>query len=299
VRRGGAGDISSLDLLLDTICNTFGGIVFIALLLAILAQAAGETAKVDTTAERRRLENTRRQQQVEELTASVHALEKKLQKSSSPPALATNTAASDLAQAMATNALLRAEVEAKEAAVAAVKSSLGAERLKDSEKDRDVALIRRKIDELAVPASRETAPVAVRRLPRVGKVAGTYMTRWVAVHRGRFHMIDPIEHTSKALLGVEFDPAVRVHHEPDSWVVELPPGGGQPIRAGCERAGVLAALLAKIAPQRHVIRFMVDPDSFAEFNYIKELLVSRGYRYMFSVQCPPYFFVRGTPDDAM
>jgi hypothetical protein len=299
VRRGSSGDISSLDLLLDTICNTFGGIVFIALLLAILAQAAGETAKVDTTAERRRLENTRRQQQVEELRASVHALEKRLQQTSTPSVLATNAVAGDLAQAMATNALIRAEVEAKEAAVAAAKASLAAERLKDAQKDREAAQIRRKIDELAVPASRNAAPVAVRRLPRVGKVAGTYMTRWVAVHKGRFHMIDPIEHTSKALLDVEFDPAVRVHHEPDSWVVELPSGGGQPIRAGCERAGVLAALLAKIAPQRHVIRFMVDPDSFAEFNYIKELLVSRGYRYMFSVQCPPYFFVRGNPDDAM
>ncbi|MGH7138338.1 MAG: hypothetical protein ACREHD_21520, partial [Pirellulales bacterium] len=37
-RRGTA---SSLDLLLDTICNTFGGVVFIAILVTLLLQMTG------------------------------------------------------------------------------------------------------------------------------------------------------------------------------------------------------------------------------------------------------------------
>ena len=37
--RQNNGDLTSFELLLDTMCNTFGGIVFIALLLAILSQA--------------------------------------------------------------------------------------------------------------------------------------------------------------------------------------------------------------------------------------------------------------------
>ncbi len=41
------GDTSSLDLFLDTICNTFGGIVFLAILLSVLVQMRSKEPEVD------------------------------------------------------------------------------------------------------------------------------------------------------------------------------------------------------------------------------------------------------------
>jgi hypothetical protein len=54
-------------------------------------------------------------------------------------------------------------------------------------------------------------------------------------------------------------------------------------------------MLSEISPDRAVIQFMVSPDSFAEFNLLKERLVGQGYRYFLRIGTPPYIFVQGTP----
>jgi hypothetical protein len=46
-RNSRANNGDSLDLLLDTICNTFGGIVFISLLVVILANVTGKGASIE------------------------------------------------------------------------------------------------------------------------------------------------------------------------------------------------------------------------------------------------------------
>ena len=46
-RHRGAADESSLELLLDTICNTFGGVLFISILVVILVNMSSEA--VSTT----------------------------------------------------------------------------------------------------------------------------------------------------------------------------------------------------------------------------------------------------------
>jgi hypothetical protein len=46
-RRKSATPSSSLDLFLDTICNAFGGIMFLSILISVLLQFRGEESKVD------------------------------------------------------------------------------------------------------------------------------------------------------------------------------------------------------------------------------------------------------------
>ncbi|HEX3871197.1 MAG TPA: hypothetical protein VHV77_12215 [Pirellulales bacterium] len=48
MRRRRAAEMSSLELLLDTICNTFGGIIFLAILVGILLQFSGSAIKPET-----------------------------------------------------------------------------------------------------------------------------------------------------------------------------------------------------------------------------------------------------------
>ena len=73
-------DASSFDMLLDTMCNTFGGIVFIALLLSIVGgtvsrqateiTAEGSISEVDDSAEYARL-----QQECERLQTTLAAIQ--------------------------------------------------------------------------------------------------------------------------------------------------------------------------------------------------------------------------------
>src|SRR5687767_9075560 len=67
----------SLELLLDTMCNTFGGIILIALLIALLSRdASSETAAAQ------RGENLRRElQSIEQQTNEAEQLRQRLQTS--------------------------------------------------------------------------------------------------------------------------------------------------------------------------------------------------------------------------
>jgi hypothetical protein len=65
---------SSLDLLLDTICNTFGGVLFIAILVVLLLQMSGQSganSAIDAEKQQQFLES---QSQLEELRARLKTL---------------------------------------------------------------------------------------------------------------------------------------------------------------------------------------------------------------------------------
>src|SRR5215212_2230753 len=75
----------SLELLLDTMCNTFGGIIMIALLIALLSRDASSDTAITQRAEtvRRQIEQTQKQ------TIEAEQLRQRLQQSIDPRAALT------------------------------------------------------------------------------------------------------------------------------------------------------------------------------------------------------------------
>jgi hypothetical protein len=71
-KSGSSGD--SLDLLLDTICNTFGGILFISMLVVILVNAASQdvSSSLPTQVDHQRLVESRRQ--LSDMTITLDSL---------------------------------------------------------------------------------------------------------------------------------------------------------------------------------------------------------------------------------
>ncbi|HUP77658.1 MAG TPA: hypothetical protein VM260_03785, partial [Pirellula sp.] len=77
---------SSLDLFLDTICNAFGGIMFLSILISVLLQFRGNNSAVEvdqptiSEAESQQIEDRLAKLQSEriELVATIAALEKSL-----------------------------------------------------------------------------------------------------------------------------------------------------------------------------------------------------------------------------
>lgn len=69
----------SLELLLDAICNTFGAILFIALLVVILLQQAGRTPQTDTSPERSPAELARLEHELDSLRDRVQQLRERQQ----------------------------------------------------------------------------------------------------------------------------------------------------------------------------------------------------------------------------
>lgn len=71
-------DSDSLELLLDTICNIFGGIIFIAMLVSILTSYTSSAIKAAASEQSDRLQQIRATAQAQELQQQVDALRKSI-----------------------------------------------------------------------------------------------------------------------------------------------------------------------------------------------------------------------------
>lgn len=288
-------EISSLDLLLDTICNAFGGIVFIALLMAILTQATSDTIKADAKEERQIIDALKATEAVAILSNIVEELNGKLKtiNSSMPEAEGTNTqmsllmitAENEALQAIVNDITIRAdELAGKAASVRDQMIALGDE----------VDTARKAISRLTAEKNKSNDPPVMRRLPVVRGGMDHLKHIHLIVAGGKLFLIESLGASSGTT-----HPSVIEHVVPDAWVYEPNYPLGQPIGPGCERAGIMKYVLDNSISSQSVLRFMVDTQSFAEFNYLKEFAVSRGYRYHLSVGGAPHFFTIGKPSDAM
>lgn len=288
MRRVGSSEISSLDLLLDTICNTFGGIVFIALLLALLSQSAGKAATMSPEKQRRKLETARMEQEVSDLTQAVAALEQNIGKKDNIPAESSSALSAELTAVLATNAVIDARIEELSQQVQQQTALLGSDAQAEDALDRQIKQVRKQIREIAITAPRFSSPAGIRRLPRVDKAPSGMRHEWFAVYKGKLYWLDGR------------DPAVIETIRPDEyWLYEVNSTRGQIIRPGCEQEGLFSMILNRMPSNGYVLRFMVDIDSFSDFNYVKSVITSHGYRYMLNIGSAPYFFTVGSPTDAM
>lgn len=278
-------DFSSLDLLLDTICNTFGGIVFLALLLSIIAQSAGDSSLPSDpdTSVHLELSIQDLQEDIADAEAELSRL-RELVEQSGDSALPDEvqsafsdleTARQELQDLMGSYNLIHEEV-----------LKVGRRRI-ESERD-----IQRMLDMLR--QIQEDATLT-RRLP-VQRAAPANMTHfWMAVHRGRLVLVDHLP--SRAQLGGStFSDHVNYETTLTGWTVVPKPNTGINFRGNHDAIAELDRWLEELPARSTIIQFMVSPDSFAEFNRIKEHLVSNGYHYFIGLRTPPYLFGRGSPE---
>ncbi len=293
--RRSDGEISSLDLLLDTICNAFGGIVFIALLMALLTQSTTDEITADVTTERNKLDAFRKQELIENLSNTVVSLERMVQ------SMGVNPVSEDAENKLADLFELQEKVRTVESdtrlndaeAAELMKANDRAEtRLADVEQRLERARV--EIGELMRQEPSVRPKASVRRLPMMRAGMEEYQHIYLILSGRKAYLVDALSSDPGA-----HHPSVTKHELPDAWICEPNPAYGQVVRPGCERSGLLKYLFDNTLSHKSVLRFLVDLDSFAEFNYLKELAVTKGYRYHLEIGAPPHFFITGTPDDAM
>jgi hypothetical protein len=73
-KRHSHTDIDSLDLMLDTVCDIFGGIIFIAMLVTILTTFTSSVIRAQTKDQRQTLDQIRQSTQLQSLTDQVDSL---------------------------------------------------------------------------------------------------------------------------------------------------------------------------------------------------------------------------------
>ena len=273
---------SSLDLLLDTICNMFGMIIFIAVLAAVLASARGEqrisqaaAAVITDTAE------------LESLQAAIEHLER--QDDSSLRA-SLEAAEAELDGLMQTSGTLATEINRAETLLRASTNPTSTAELKA-----EISMLEAELQSL-----HELHDIALR-TPRRRLLKGRVPVQ-VVLTKDRFYLINDWSGWRSAIDPVAgrcafwgtwneeaVDPVRSLFEDHGTCgyrtgglridrVAALRPGGGIDMHAP-DSDRQISALLSDLVRKQHVVSFRVTPDSFDQFHAARRLVVGQGLEY--------------------
>lgn len=267
-------DSGSLELLLDTICNTFGGVIFIAILVIVLLQMSSKKQPTlpDTPAKsqlirsdaefdrlRAELEITEqlaaRQQKAPDMSQDRELVEQILRLKTAAEKLDALTKRRDELIATAAkqqieinDIVTRAEEAAKELAAAETRHAVAAEALAKEKAARSQTA--------KLPRLRETRKVEMPMFLRNGRLH-SYQVRGAG---GKFG----------------FNAAECVQRDAGKLVV--PRAGSGAIVDDANRP-LLEQRLKQFDPQAHFLAVFVWPESFETFAMLRECFVRAGFEY--------------------
>lgn len=280
--RRSAAKQDSLELLLDTICNTFGGVLFIAILVVMLLQQTGKGVSpppqltvppeklhdlsqqvTELTTELTRLRANRESQVTIVDSLSTEEVRELIQRRRELVAKETElqVKANEL---LAQNAQLAAEVESDRVENSKVKHEL------------EVAMREKQQTQTTLENDRKSRTTEARlpllRQPGVRQEIGLVM-RFGRLYL--WHRYDQFHNRQ----GLNTDDFVVVGEE-DGGIVTLPrPTGGILLDGSSESKDAVRRLLRRFDPSTCYFSPIVRPDSFAAFSQFRDIAVELGFNY--------------------
>lgn len=244
----------SLELLLDTMCNTFGGIIMIALLIALLSRdASSETSATESL--------PRQLQSLEQQTTEAQQLQQRLRESD------PNTAAAF--ELLSQRDEMREQIEEVRRTIQSNTTALASMPQADpAEAERLVGQLQSKTNELQIlqqQIERDTqARQRALRLPRE-RVTGK-RTSYFILRFGRIYPVHVMQAGARTL-----NTQTLEWRDTQGGRVATPR-----LQAGLD-AATFSRLLAEIPAQAYSIHFIVYNDSFPMFLAARQVPLARGY----------------------
>lgn len=284
-RRGSSLADDSLELLLDTICNTFGGVLFIAILLAISVQPEPTVATLVSP------EDAMNRARAETLIAEMESLQQVLEQQQR---LIDDLALASLERMNAGNQEIldtvdnvQAEVDARDAALqdessaaeqsketlASLDKSLVDERNREQELRETVEQAYRNREQtISLPdAARTSARIEVGLIMQFGRLYQWHRFDALGLRRGL--NTDEMYTRGEGPLGVDVGPI---------------PTRGIDLNAP-DAARRVQAKLSRFRTSQHEFAIVVRNDSFAQFSLVRDVIKANGFRYsLFAGNGPVY-----------
>jgi|GEM_PF-1125418 len=277
-RNSRAKNGDSLDLLLDTICNTFGGIVFISLLVVILANMTGQDAAVQPpdqasqsrlVALRRELDAARdRLQRMQSVVRQQQQIKGEFtSRESVRLARELRTQRMQVSALVGNNGSVLARVAELQAQTNTIAKELADQRTAITATAKQLQTISRR---LTREVSRRTRDV---KLPTVsrwnGDVANTVLKNgtlcFLQIPSNGFLAWNPRES--------------RTVKEMGATIIDPVTSAGLKISKSSAADSALNDKLSAFDSGKHLIRVWVTPDSYGEFAAVREALVRNKFRY--------------------
>lgn len=269
----------SLELLLDTICNTFGGIVFISMLVVVLLNMSGETASSQPPTEESALE-------LQQLTAELEAAQARLRILHQ----ATRQRDDTIQQLVSNDQLILARklVEAEALRAARIEETATiAKVIADHQKavntiSQDLAVQKKELESLksqlqvqsdslrqeVESRSQNVTPPKLEELPNHRSID-------MILKGGRLVALSRI---SAGGLEIRNADELNVSLEGGTEFVEPKNGAGVAVALDRSTKAQIQSALSQFNPNRHVIKIWIWPDSFAHYQLIQEVLAESRFR---------------------
>lgn len=271
---------SSLDLFLDTICNTFGGILFISLLVVILLNSTSREIIYAPPEEIKQSEliiaeqiHAENQAEIKRLSR-VLAQKEKLHKEFVDPE--TASLAQNLNQLQVKKKELQKEIQLSldQIALSQIETNKIAQRMKDT---RDKTAQARK----ALAAVQEKLRRELITRTRSAKLPQQHSTNKTQVgfflKQGRLCAIASIDASGN--LSFNNDECKMITDSDNKTYLEPIPTKGRVVNPKGDNLQFISKTFTSFDPRQHFLTIFVSKDSFAHFVTIKDSIVRMGFEY--------------------
>ncbi|WP_166831111.1 hypothetical protein [Thalassoroseus pseudoceratinae] len=272
-----------LDLLLDAICNTFGGIVFIALLVVLLL---GNTSAIKAPSVQESLSPSEILLQQERLAYQLHDAREELK--------ALQRLAAQQRKMLLQDASTESTIEKYDQLINEINNleeqwyeqlELNARTYAETQQERQsIAKLDKTLEELEGEISELLTTLTEVRAKREYKMAlpqVTMSTRKPSIglilRYGRLYLWDYDPRTGER--GLNTSHFFVINETASQYETHARPNAGIPLHSTDFCNGQIAELLRNFPPSRFNVTFVVREDSFDEFKTAREHIKQLGYRY--------------------
>ncbi|TWT66959.1 hypothetical protein Pla123a_43880 [Posidoniimonas polymericola] len=280
-RRRADGANESLDLLLDAVSNTFGGILFLAVLIAILLRFSGDPTTASTTGEHEASDASPTARDIEAARRAVEELQianaQARDAAAAMGAVETNIGYERYVALQVKSSGLQAELAARNrdlselsVAVTKLEAELDSSTREKQSLELEIAAVHMKIRQetktstrtAQLPSLRATDKQEFPVIVRYGRVYLPYSAKSYGVNRVR-----------------TLDSFVVLANEADMIRITPKPYAGIRVAQEGSFTAKLRTRLAGLDEERFYIALAVWDDSFGEFGVLRSDLVSMGFEY--------------------
>lgn len=273
MRKKNGIDDASLELLLDTICNTFGGILFISLLVVILLNTTSETVEQNPPSEVTAVELLEAEIQREELTRQLEQLQHAYaQQETVFGTLVTDEVVrlvSQLKESESEHSSLVVDKSEKDGELSQTQMEIN--QISKDRKDRKGKLNAARNEAAALERTLQEAVVSKSKQAIIPKASeSNRSTQTYFLKGGKLYGPRTSSNTSDFILTSIGNGKQRVEENPS---------GGVRIDPKTSNATAVSSKLNNVSPTMYGITIFVWPDSYEHWEAVREILISKGYKY--------------------
>jgi len=281
-RRRRSNSADSLELLLDTICNTFGGVLFIAILVVILLRMTGDNHEEEPTESVAPEHFQKLQNRLTSLTRELSLIQ---ENRISQQRLAEKFAEQEVREQIITRNTLQETLDDLEqeynqqlAQNASRSHEIEKTRSENLQTDQDLHKAQEELEELQIQIVEERKSRVQEMRSPVVRSSGFKREVGVILRYGRMYIWHRYSR-SGTRLGLNTDEFVIVGSEGASLITQPIPTAGIPLRDDNLSRGKLRERLSQFSPRSNVIAVIVRPDSYDQFSVLRDVLLDQGFEY--------------------